>query len=97
MELCSESMVAQRTTRTLYAGGDALYAGSCGGGLYLLVVSEVLKVSEVIRCVLLYSLEAVEGGFCLLEVPEPSEVMCCVRERIGTGYRAGAGWMAGRS
>ena len=33
-----------------------------------LCLQEVLKVLEVMRCVLFCMLEAVEGGLCLLEV-----------------------------
>ena len=40
---------------------------------------EVLKVPEVMRCVLLRVLEVVEGVLCLLEVPE---VMRCVLLRV---------------
>src|SRR5437762_2264797 len=39
----------------------------------------LLKVLEVMRCVLLCMLEAVEGGLCLLEVLEVLEVMCLVQ------------------
>jgi len=38
----------------------------------------VLEVPEVIRCVLLCMMEAVEGSLCLLEVLEVPEVMRCV-------------------
>ncbi len=44
---------------TLYAGGWTLFAGGVG---------EVPDVSEVIRCVLLCTLEVVEGELCLLVV-----------------------------
>ena len=40
------------------AGGDALYA------TLLLELLKVLEVPEVMRCVLLCTLEAVEGGLC---------------------------------
>ena len=77
----------------LLAGGDggpggdalcaALYLEAVEGGLWLLEASEVsvlkvLEVPEVMRCVLLCKLEAVEGGLCLLEVLDVPEVMRCV-------------------
>ena len=53
-------------------GGDAvyatLYAGGCDGRLCLLEALEVLEVLDVMRRVLLFMLEAVQGEFCLLEV-----------------------------
>ena len=51
-------------------------------------VRHVLKVLEVIRCVLLRVLEAVEGGLCLLEALgglEIPEMMCCMLLRIAGG------------
>ena len=41
---------------------------------------EALEVPDVMRCVLLCILEAVEGGFCLLETPE---VIRCLLEAFG--------------
>ena len=38
----------------------------------------LLEVAEVMRCVLLCTLEVVEGGPRSLEVPEMPEVMHCV-------------------
>ena len=63
------------------AGGDAqcaaLYAGSCGGQALL------LEVPEVIRCVLLCILEAVEGELCLLEELEATLCMLlCMPEVV---------------
>jgi hypothetical protein len=42
------------------------------------VWQELLEALEVMRRVLLYMLEAVEGGLCLPEVLELPEVMRCV-------------------
>ncbi len=42
------------------------------------VVPKVLEVPEAMRCVLICSLEAVEGWLCLLEMPKVAEVMRCV-------------------
>jgi len=36
------------------------------------------EVVEMMRCVLLYTLEVVKGELCLLEALEVSEVMRCV-------------------
>ena len=56
--------------RTLFAGGDtlctALKIGFC-----------LLKVLEVMRCMLISVLEAVGVRLCLLEVLEMPEVICC--------------------
>ena len=43
---------------------------------------ELSEVLEVIRCVLLCMLAAVDGGFCLLQVPE---AMCCVLDTLDAG------------
>src|SRR6266480_2387227 len=67
---------------TLYAGGagvDALDAGGCEGGLCL------LEVPEVMRCVLLCMLEAVEGGFYLLKVLKVLESMRWMLEAVEGG------------
>ncbi len=45
-----------------------LYAGGCG----------MREVLEVMRCVLLCMLEAVDGELCLQEALEAAEVVCCV-------------------
>ena len=53
------------------AGGDALcatlYAGGCGGYALFMELLEVSEALEVMRRVL-YTLEVVGGGLCLLEV-----------------------------
>ena len=46
---------------------DTLCSGGRGGYALFMEASEVLEVPEVIRCVLLCVLEAVEGTRCLLE------------------------------
>ena len=48
------------------------------GRLCSMEVLEVVGVPEVIRCVLLRTLEAEEGALCLLDVLEVPEVMRCV-------------------
>jgi len=45
----------------------------------MLEVLEVPEMSEAMRCVLLWMLEAVEGGLCLLEVLEWLEVLEAMR------------------
>jgi len=47
-----------------------------------LVVKSRRPRRSLIRCVLLCMLEAVEGGFCLLEVLEVPEVMRCMLLRM---------------
>jgi len=74
--------------RALFAGdtgGDALYATLYAGGCGRWVVFvEVLEVVEVMRCVLLCILEAVDGAVCLLDALEVPEVMrLCVTLRAG--------------
>ena len=44
----------------------------------VLCLQEALEVPEVMRCVLLCMLEAVEGGLCLLEALEVPEVIRCL-------------------
>jgi len=56
----------------------------------LLKALEVLQVPEVMRRVLLCMLEAVEGGFCSLEVLEVSEVPEVIR-CVLTLYARGSG------
>ena len=55
----------------VWSSGRALQACRHGG-------VKLLEVPEVMRCVLLCMLEAVEGGLCLLEILEAPKVMCCV-------------------
>ena len=58
-------------------------------GIYLLEVLVVPEVPDVMRCVLLCILEAVEGGLCLLnvrEAPEPIRcVLLCMPEAVKVG------------
>jgi len=49
-----------------------VYDGGCGG------CALFVEVPEVIRCVVLFMLEAVEGALCLVEVSEVLEVIRCV-------------------
>src|SRR5947207_14885120 len=51
-----------------YARCTALYAGGREGGLYLLDVLEMVKVAEVMRCVVLCMLEMLEVMDWLVEV-----------------------------
>src|SRR6266480_7993405 len=53
----------------MYAGGCALCARDAGGYAPC-TAAEVLEVSEVMRCVLLRMLGALEGLLCLLEALE---------------------------
>ena len=61
----------------LLAGGTGgatvcaiLYARGCGRYALFMEVLGASEVLEVIRCMLLSMLEAMEGGFCLLEAVE---------------------------
>ena len=56
-------------------GATELWSRAVEGGLCLL---EALEVPEVIRCVLLCTLEAVKGRVCSLEVLEAPEVLDAV-------------------
>ena len=53
----------------------ALYTGDCKGWALFVGGAEVLELLEVMCCVLLYTLETVNGGLCSLEM---LEVMGCV-------------------
>jgi len=51
----------------------------------LLEVLDVVRVSEVMHCVLLCMLEGVEAGLCLLNAFEVPEVICCTLYAGGRG------------
>jgi hypothetical protein len=59
----------------LFAGGGATFVALCM--LEAVECGLCLLVPEVMRCVLLYMLEAVEREFCLSKVLEMVEVMRC--------------------
>jgi hypothetical protein len=71
------------------AGRAALYMEAVEGGLVCPEALEALEVPEVMRCVLLYMLEAVEGELCLQEMQEVPKVMyhvlLCVLEAVDGG------------
>ena len=56
-------------------------------------VLEAPEVPEVMRRVLLCMLEAVEGGFCLLEIPEViHSVLLCMLEAVDDGLCSWRRW-----
>jgi len=63
------------------------------GRLCLLEVLEVLDVPEVIQCVPLWMLEAVEAEGCLLEVPELMRcTLLCMLEAVERRLCLLEGW-----
>src|SRR6266480_3626443 len=96
---------------TLYAGGCGgkalgaggatvcaiLYARGCGRYALFMEVLGASEVLEVIRCMLLSMLEAMEGGFCLLEVLEVLEVLDAVENGLSFGVAKVPLWQFSRS